>query len=79
VSDRARILTIMSSLRKVRRSVVLGIAVDPDTARLIRQRAAAADRSVSSEIRRQLMLAGYLKPTKPTTRRQDDEPIDDHA
>jgi hypothetical protein len=51
------------SLEVTRRpGVVLGIAVSAEVADLVRSRAQAADRSVSAELRRQLVAAGYLPP-----------------
>jgi hypothetical protein len=68
-TDRVRLRTMTDSLQLNKLSnVVLGISVNAEQAEVVRQRARDADRSVSSELRRQLFSSGYLpRPTAQHT------------
>jgi hypothetical protein len=57
----------MSDSPEVSKPVVLGVHLAADQADLVRQRAQAADRSVSAELRRQLHNSGYLPRRAPLT------------
>lgn len=51
-----------STHHSTKASVVLGVCLPAEQAETVRERAIAADRSVSAELRRQLVAAGYLPP-----------------